>query len=105
MVQTEKKTRFEAGLLTFIVRHELWDGNIQDHADQGVAIMVAADVSFHREVAGAIAPVDANAVEVSLLHRHVDVAILNIVAKGEPIRATEPKVDIRCAFESPSAVT
>ncbi len=44
MVQTEKKTRFTAGPLTFIVRHELWDGNIQDHADQGVAIMVAADV-------------------------------------------------------------
>ena len=44
MVQAEKKTRFTAGALTFIVRHELWDGNIQDHADQGVAIMVAADV-------------------------------------------------------------
>ena len=44
MVQSEKKTRFTAGPLTFIVRHELWDGNIQDHADQGVAIMVAADV-------------------------------------------------------------
>jgi hypothetical protein len=30
--------------LTFAVKHELWDGNIQDHADQGVAITVAADV-------------------------------------------------------------
>lgn len=44
MVQAEKKTRFVAGPVTFIARHELWDGNIQDHADQGVAIMVASDV-------------------------------------------------------------
>jgi hypothetical protein len=29
----------------FIVRHELWDGNIQDHADQGVSIVVAAPVA------------------------------------------------------------
>jgi|SRR5262252_6594958 len=39
-----KKARFSAGLLTFAVRHELWDGNIQDHPDQGVAILVKADV-------------------------------------------------------------
>jgi hypothetical protein len=45
MVQTEKKTRFTAGSLTFIARHELWDGNIQDHADQGVAITVVSDVN------------------------------------------------------------
>ena len=44
MVQAESKTRFVAGPLTFIVRHELWDGNIQDHADQGVSIVVACDV-------------------------------------------------------------
>ena len=37
-------TRFTAPPLTFIVRHELWDGNVQDHADQGVSIAVAADV-------------------------------------------------------------
>lgn len=37
--------RFTAAPLTFIVRHELWDGNIQDHADQGVAIDVAADIA------------------------------------------------------------
>jgi hypothetical protein len=30
--------------LTFLVQHELWDGNIDDHADQGVAILVAAPV-------------------------------------------------------------
>jgi len=36
--------RFAADPLTFVVRHELWDGNIQDHADQGVSIDVAADV-------------------------------------------------------------
>jgi hypothetical protein len=45
MVQASRKTRFTAGPLTFIVRHELWDGNIQDHADQGVSIVVAADVA------------------------------------------------------------
>jgi len=37
--------RFTADPLTFVVRHELWDGNIQDHADQGVSIDVAADVA------------------------------------------------------------
>jgi hypothetical protein len=37
-------TRFTADPLTFIVRHELWDGNVQDHVDQGVSIDVAADV-------------------------------------------------------------
>ena len=40
MVQAEVKTRFEVGPITFIARHELWDGNIQDHADQGVSIVV-----------------------------------------------------------------
>ncbi len=36
--------RFAADPLTFIVKHELWDGNVQDHADQGVSITVAAEV-------------------------------------------------------------
>ena len=36
--------KFTAGRLTFVVRHELWDGNIHDHADQGVSIDVKADV-------------------------------------------------------------
>lgn len=45
MVQAESKTRFVAGPVTFIARHELWDGNIQDHADQGVAIVVAGDIN------------------------------------------------------------
>src|SRR5262249_60052337 len=40
-----KKGTFSAGPLTFAVRHELWDGNIQDHPDQGVAILVKADVA------------------------------------------------------------
>ena len=47
-MEEKKKARFSAGPLTFAVRHELWDGNIQDHPDQGVAILVAADV-FGRE--------------------------------------------------------
>ncbi len=33
-----------AGLLNFVVRHELWDGNVQDHADQGISLDVTADV-------------------------------------------------------------
>ncbi len=37
--------RFTAGPLTSTLKHELWDGNIQDHADQGVSIAVAADVA------------------------------------------------------------
>jgi hypothetical protein len=45
MTQTVQKTRFTAGPLTFIVKHELWDGNIHDHADQGVSIVVAAQVA------------------------------------------------------------
>ena len=34
------RVRYEAGNVTFIVQHELWDGNIQDHSDQGVVILV-----------------------------------------------------------------
>lgn len=45
MATASQKTRFTAGPLTFIVRHELWDGNIHDHADQGVSIDVVADVA------------------------------------------------------------
>jgi hypothetical protein len=41
---TQHMQQYKAGPLTFIVRHELWDGNIQDHADQGVSIVVAAKV-------------------------------------------------------------
>jgi hypothetical protein len=37
--------KFTAGSLNFVVRHELWDGNIHDHADQGVVIEVAAVVA------------------------------------------------------------
>ena len=44
-MEETKKGRFSAGLLTFAVRHELWDGNIHDHADQGVTIAVTADVA------------------------------------------------------------
>ena len=42
--EKEKKTRFEAGPVTFRVWHELWDGNIQDHSDQGVVIIVVGNV-------------------------------------------------------------
>jgi len=37
-------TKFVAGPLTFVVKHELWDGNVHDHADQGVSIVVRADI-------------------------------------------------------------
>ena len=41
MVQQKGRARFDAGPVTFIVQHELWDGNVQDHSDQGVAVLVA----------------------------------------------------------------
>ncbi|HEU0216132.1 MAG TPA: hypothetical protein VFQ90_05700 [Stellaceae bacterium] len=41
----KEAAKFTAGPLTFVVKHELWDENIQDHADQGVAILVKAQVS------------------------------------------------------------
>ena len=41
----EAAQKFAAGPLTFAVKHELWDENIHDHADQGVAIMVKAQVA------------------------------------------------------------
>ncbi len=41
MMQQKARARFEAGPVTFIVQHELWDGNVQDHSDQGVAVLVA----------------------------------------------------------------
>ena len=43
--QQQGRARFQAGDLTFIVQHELWDGNIQDHTDQGVAILVTGEVN------------------------------------------------------------
>ena len=41
-------TRFTADPLTFIVRHQLWDANVEDHSDQGVSIEVAANVTARR---------------------------------------------------------
>ncbi|HVZ07377.1 DUF7700 domain-containing protein [Rhodopila sp.] len=37
-------TRFTAAPLSFIVRHQLWDGNVEDHVDQGVSIEVTAEI-------------------------------------------------------------
>src|SRR5438552_5268849 len=37
-------TSFTADPLTFIVKHQLWDANVEDHSDQGVSIEVTADV-------------------------------------------------------------
>jgi hypothetical protein len=44
MAHASERARFAAGPVTFTVRHELWDGNIHDHADQGVIIAVAAEI-------------------------------------------------------------
>src|SRR5262245_17425678 len=40
MAQIGRKTTFAAGDVCFVVQHELWDGNVDDHSDQGVAILV-----------------------------------------------------------------
>jgi len=45
MMQQKGRVRITAGAVTFIVQHELWDGNLQDHSDQGVAILVTAEAS------------------------------------------------------------
>ena len=37
-------TIFTAEPLHFVVRHQLWDGNVEDHVDQGVSIDVTTDV-------------------------------------------------------------
>ncbi len=44
-MQQRGRARIEAGPITFIVQHELWDGNLQDHSDQGVAILATAQVN------------------------------------------------------------
>lgn len=44
MPDTTMAPKLTAGLLTFVVRPELWDGNVQDRADQGISIDVTADV-------------------------------------------------------------
>ena len=36
--------------MTFTARHELWDGNIQDHADQGVSIVVEGDIDGEKTI-------------------------------------------------------
>ena len=43
MMQQAARTKIEAGAVTFVVQHELWDGNLQDHSDQGVVILVEAN--------------------------------------------------------------
>ena len=43
MMQQKGRVRITAGAVTFIVQHELWDGNLQDHSDQGVAVLVTGE--------------------------------------------------------------
>jgi len=44
MAQFTHRTTFDAGAVSLVVQHELWDGNVDDHSDQGVAILVTAPV-------------------------------------------------------------
>ena len=44
MVQMKGRNKIAAGAVSFVVQHELWDGNIQDHSDQGVVILVEGQV-------------------------------------------------------------
>ena len=37
-------TKFAAAPLSFVVRHQLWDANVEDHTDQGVSIDVTAEI-------------------------------------------------------------
>jgi hypothetical protein len=40
VAQLSRRSTFAAGAVSFAVQHELWDGNVDDHSDQGVAILV-----------------------------------------------------------------
>ena len=44
MVQTKGRNKIAAGAVSFVVQHELWDGNLQDHPDQGVVILVEGQI-------------------------------------------------------------
>ena len=44
MVQMKGRTKIDAGAVSFVVQHELWDGNVQDHPDQGAVILVEGQV-------------------------------------------------------------
>lgn len=44
MAQQHGRALIEAGIIQFIVQHEGWDGNLQDHSDQGIAILVVGQV-------------------------------------------------------------
>src|SRR4029450_3857251 len=47
LAQCGRSTQFAAGAVSFVVQPELWDGNIDDHSDQGVAILVTGQVGGH----------------------------------------------------------
>ena len=47
MAQLSRRSTFAAGAVSFAVQHELWDGNIDDHSDQGVAILVTGQAEGH----------------------------------------------------------
>ena len=48
-MEQKGRAKFEAGAVGFIVQHELWDGNVQDHSDQGVAILVTGQANGNEE--------------------------------------------------------
>ncbi|MEI7714228.1 MAG: hypothetical protein WCI94_22530 [Rhodospirillales bacterium] len=43
-------TEFVAAPVTFVVRHQLWDANVEDHMDQGISIEVTATVGGNETV-------------------------------------------------------
>ncbi|ETX03353.1 DUF7700 domain-containing protein [Candidatus Entotheonella palauensis] len=44
MTTLDKQTGFDAGSVSVVIQHELWDGNVHDHSDQGVAILIVGQV-------------------------------------------------------------
>ena len=44
MTTKDKRSRFDAGPVSVVIQHELWDGNVHDHSDQGVAILIVGQV-------------------------------------------------------------
>ncbi|MFQ6030323.1 MAG: hypothetical protein ACE5Q6_22850 [Dehalococcoidia bacterium] len=40
MPDIKTRSKIDAGTINIVIQHELWDGNLQDHSDQGVAILI-----------------------------------------------------------------
>jgi hypothetical protein len=120
---TQASHRFTAGRLTFVVRHELWDGNIHDHADQGVSIDVTADVAgkettllrfncFDQEKSYVYGPENPDLQSAETLSASNRIYRMDPIADGNPIgwtiRTLEkklPKMLERAGYPQVAAVT